>query len=106
MKKTKFLFVGGLVAMGFDNTGKYLLTVSHSGRGVFDTNTWERVARDSELAYPDQDIAIGIGPIEGQNLTVISRDENRNEMDLRSPNNDCFLHGESDGITVTFGEES
>ena len=30
----RHLFVGGLVAMGFDSAGKYLLTISHSGRGV------------------------------------------------------------------------
>jgi hypothetical protein len=45
MSETKHLLVGGLVAMGFDNTGKYLLTVSHSGRGVFVTETWKPVAR-------------------------------------------------------------
>jgi hypothetical protein len=32
MNDTKTLFVGGLVAMGFDASGQYLLTVTHSGR--------------------------------------------------------------------------
>jgi hypothetical protein len=41
----KHLFIGGLVAADFDSTGAYLLTVSHSGRGVFSTDSWERVAR-------------------------------------------------------------
>jgi hypothetical protein len=58
MTQPKHLFVGGLVAMGFDATGQFLLTVSHSGRGVFAVGTWERVARDTELAYPDA----GSGP--------------------------------------------
>ncbi len=62
----KRLFVGGLVAKGFDATGKYLLTVSHSGRGIFSTDTWERVARDPSLAYPIEGKAIGIGPIDSQ----------------------------------------
>ena len=48
----QYLHVGGLVAMGFDASGNYLLTISHAGRGVFSTRTWERVARDPELAYP------------------------------------------------------
>ena len=39
-KENKYLSVGGLVAMGLDETGNYLLTVTHSGRGVFDTRTW------------------------------------------------------------------
>jgi len=30
---SKHLFVGGMVAAGFDKTGGYLLTISHSGWG-------------------------------------------------------------------------
>ena len=33
--------------MGLDESGQYLLTVSHSGRAVFSTRTWERIARDA-----------------------------------------------------------
>jgi hypothetical protein len=36
---------------GFDASGKFLLTVSHARRGVFTVGSWERVARDSALAY-------------------------------------------------------
>ena len=64
------LHVGGLVAVGVDRTGRYLLTVSHSGRGVFDTRTWRRIARDSALAYPVDGHAIGIGPLAGQTIPV------------------------------------
>jgi len=39
MTYPKYLFVGGLVAMGFDPSGKFLLTITHSGRGVFATET-------------------------------------------------------------------
>ena len=48
-----YLHMGGLVAAGFDPSGAYLLTITHSGRGVFSTQTWERVARNTELAYPE-----------------------------------------------------
>ena len=71
---TKNLFVGGLVAAGFDPTGRYLLTVSHSGRGLFATDTWERIARDTALAYPVDGHAIGIGPIEGSSVPVTELD--------------------------------
>lgn len=64
------LHVGGLVAVGVDSSDRYLLTVSHSGRGVFDTSTWQRVARDSALAYPVDGQAIGIGPLAGQTIPV------------------------------------
>ena len=30
-----YLHIGGLVAAGFDPSGAYLLTITHSGRGVF-----------------------------------------------------------------------
>jgi hypothetical protein len=94
------LFIGGLVAMGFDATGKFLLTVSHSGRGVFSTGTWERVARDPELAYPDDGIAIGIGPINGEAVKVMERDETSEQIDMISPDGKYHLLGESDGIAI------
>jgi hypothetical protein len=101
MAHHKHLLVGGLVAMGFDATGKYLLTVTHSGRGVFTTDTWERVSRDSALAYPIDGKAVGIGPIDGQLITVEERDERCDRIEIQSPDGRCRLVGESDGITVT-----
>ena len=59
------IHVGGLVAVGFDPTGQFLLTVSHSGSGLFKVGTWERVARDPTLAYSAAGKAVGIGPIDG-----------------------------------------
>ncbi len=71
--------------MGFDAAGKYLLTVTHSGRGVFSTETWERVARDTALAYPADGKAVGIGPIDGQVIAVQERDEQRSQIEMQSP---------------------
>src|SRR5262245_62080806 len=101
MAQPKHLLVGGLVAMGFDATGKYLLTITHSGRGVFSTKTWERVARYSTLAYPNNGRAVGIGPIDGQMIGVEERDERRDRIEMHSPDGRFHLIGESDGITVT-----
>jgi hypothetical protein len=101
MSQPKYLFVGGLVAMGFDASGKYLLTVTHSGRGVFSTDTWQRVARDTALAYPTDGKAVGIGPIDGQTISVEERDERRERIVMQSPDGRFHLIGESGGITVT-----
>ena len=60
MKHPTYLMIGGLVAMGFDASGKFLLTVSHSGRAVFSVENWQRVARDTALAYPADGVAIGM----------------------------------------------
>jgi len=68
------LHVGGLVVAGFDDTGSYLLTISHSGRGVFAAETWGRVARNYNLAYPENGVGIGIGPIDGQQIPVTEMD--------------------------------
>ncbi len=87
--------------MGFDATGQFLPTVTHSGRGVFAVGTWERVARDTQLAYPDGGKAIGIGPIEGQVIEVWERDERRDQIAVRSPDGKFRLVGESDGITIS-----
>jgi hypothetical protein len=101
MTQPKHLFVGGLVAMGFDSSGKYLLTITHSGRGVFSTETWQRVARDTTLAYSNDGMAIGIGPIDGQTIFVTERNERRERIEIQSPDGRFHLVGESDGITVT-----
>jgi len=101
MTNPKHLFVGGLVAMGFDPSGKFLLTVTHSGRGVFATETWERVARDPALAYPETGKAVGIGPIDGQVIDVQERDERREQIVMQSPDGRFRLLGESDGITIS-----
>jgi hypothetical protein len=74
------LYVGGLVAVGVDPAGRYLLTVSHAGRGVFDTLTWQRVARDLELAYPIDGHAIGVGPLSAQRIPVVAVDHNTSTM--------------------------
>jgi hypothetical protein len=93
--------VGGLVAMGIDPTGEYLLTISHSGRGVFSTRTWERVARDTALAYPKDGRGIGIGPIAGVEVPVTEMNYDTEELALRSPDGSIVLEYESGTITVS-----
>ena len=101
MTYPKHLLIGGLVAMGFDASGRFLLTITHSGRGVFVTETWERVARDPTLAYPDAGKAVGIGPIVGQMIDVQERDERRDQIDMQSPDGRFRLLGDSEGITIS-----
>ena len=101
MENPTHLLIGGLVALGFDATGKYLLTVSHSGRGVFSTDTWQRVARDYALAYPIDGKAIGIGPIDSQVVPVEERDERRERIEIQSPDGKYRLIGESDGVSIS-----
>jgi hypothetical protein len=94
------LHVGGLVAVGFDPTGRYLLTVSHAGRGVFDTLTWHRVARDASLAYPVDGVAVGIGPIDGQRIPVTEISYENGTLQVISPNGNFSLAYESGVIAV------
>ena len=77
----------------------YLLTVSHSGRGVFETRNWERVARDSALAYPENGYAVGIGPIGGQ-VIAVSELDSEHPIQVSSPGGEVTLHCESSGIEV------
>jgi len=60
------LIVGGVVAIGFDPTGKYVLVVSHSGQGEYDTQSWKLVARAPEFECSNADEEEGIGPRAGQ----------------------------------------
>ena len=95
-----YLFVGGLVAAGFDSSGEFLLTISHSGRGVFSTRTWKRVARNFDLAYPNNGKGIGIGPIEGQTIAVTQMNFELGKMQLRNADDTIILKCESSGIAV------
>lgn len=92
--------IGGLVAVGFDASGAYLLIVTHSGRGVFSTNTWERVARDYEVIYPNDGKCLGIGPIDGEIISVAEMDFQKDAMSLESPDGRIALECESSVINV------
>jgi hypothetical protein len=98
---TKHLFIGGLVAAGFDSTGAYLLAISHSGRGVFSTASWERVARDSSLAYPEKGCAVGIGPIAGLSIPVTEIDCETGGLQFSSPDGNFSFVYDSGTLTVT-----
>ena len=98
---TKHLFIGGLVAAGFDPTGAYLLAVSHSGRGVFATTSWERVARDSHLAYPENGRAFGIGPIDGVSVPVSEIDYNTGHLRFSSPDGKLSFEYDEGALTIT-----
>jgi hypothetical protein len=95
-----YLHVGGLVAAGFDATGEYLLTVTHAGRGVFSTRSWERVARDPAPAYPEHGTAIGIGPIAGQTIRITEMNFVTGRMTVTSRDGRLVLDCESSGISV------
>jgi len=97
----KHLHVGGLVAAGFDPTGAFLLTVSHSGRGLFSASTWERLARDDALAYPENGRAIGIGPLAGQSIAVVEKNNETGELALLAPNGAYALVYESGVLTIS-----
>ncbi len=104
--KLASLHIGGLVAIGFDPTERYMLAVSHSGRGVFDTLTWRRVARDASLAYPVDGISIGIGPIEGQRISVSEIDYVNGTLQLLGPNGDFSLTNEEGVVAVALTKDN
>src|SRR5437879_4123414 len=98
---TKNIFIGWLVAAGFDPTGAYLLAVSHSGRGVFATASWERVARDTHVAYPENGHAVGIGPIDGVPVPVKEIDYDTGRLRFSRPDGKLsFEYGEG-ALTIT-----
>ena len=86
------------MAIGCDPTGRFLLTVSHSGRGVFSTETWERVARSYEVTYPVSGACAGIGPIAGMSIPVL---ESYDGSVMRLRVREFDVTAESSGIVVT-----
>jgi len=95
------LHVGGVVAIGFDSTGRFALVVSHSGRGVFDTQTWQRIARDSALACPEDGEAEDIGPLVGQRLKVSEINYDDGTLNVVSPSGDFAMSYAEGTIKVT-----
>lgn len=101
MAVVKYLDVGGVIAMGFDPTGEYLLVISHSGRGVFSTKTWDRVARDTELAYPEDGRGVGIGPIDGMSVEITEKNYDTDELSVTTPDDLTRLDYDNGTITVS-----
>lgn len=98
------LHIGGLIAMGFDPSGKYLLAVSHNGRGVFETTDWKSVARDYEPTYPEGNQVEGIGPLAGQQIGVKEKNYDTDELAIVDPHQrfECSLQdfGHVDVIAI------
>ncbi len=70
--------VGGLSEVGFSPDEQFLLIVSWQGRGLIDTRSGERVARDSEAPQAtstwlrERDgIVFGIGPVDGAPIKCV-----------------------------------
>ena len=97
----RHLHVGGVVAIGFDPTEEFILVISHSGRGVFSTQSWERVARDYELAYPENGLGTGIGPLEGLRIQMTEKDYSTDELSLYNSNGSILLKY-SEGTVAVF----
>jgi len=89
-----------MVAAGFDPGGDYLLTTTHSGRGVFSTRILERRGRSTDLAYPELGIGVGIGPIDDQALPVTEMEYGLATMRVVSPDGRIVLECESSGIAL------
>ncbi|TWT77137.1 hypothetical protein Pla123a_25680 [Posidoniimonas polymericola] len=66
--------IGGLTEIGFTEDSRHLLVVSSQGRGVFDANSGERIARDiSDDGYRYDTgtlVAEGFGPIGSADVSI------------------------------------
>lgn len=71
-KLHKSLSVGGTTSVGIDPSSRYLVVVSHSGRGLFKLSDGSRVARDSEVFGPWYFGAVceGFGPLHGVRIPI------------------------------------
>lgn len=101
MPKYTCLHVGGVIAMGFSRNGDYLLVISHSGRGVYTTVDWQRVARHAEPAFPENGIGIGIGPIDGECIEITELNYDTGELNLNTLDGSMTLRYESGTIEIT-----
>jgi hypothetical protein len=77
-----------------------MLTVSHSGRGVIDLATRERVARNTSPVFPENGKVEGIGPILGEPIRVTEIDYVTGVLGTQSPRGDFSLTYEEGTITI------
>src|SRR2546430_4506708 len=73
-RKVAYVAVGGLTEVGFGRNPRFLLILSHQGRGVVDCVNGVRAARDSREGpgWFDESVpaADGIGPLAGECVPV------------------------------------
>jgi len=69
----KKLIVGGATSVGIDPSSRYLVVVSHSGRGLFKLSDGKRIARDGEVFGPWYYGAEceGFGPLHGTKIPFL-----------------------------------
>lgn len=89
-----------MIAGGFDATGNYLLTVSRSGRGVYDTAKWEKLIRDYEPVYPENGHVPGIGPIAGILIPVTEMDYDTGIVAFSNAHDSLRVHYSEGTMTV------
>ena len=80
-----YINVGGVVAIGFDSECRYMLVVSHSGRGVFEIGSWTKIARDGNCVYPDGNKILGIGPLDKCVIGINEIDYNSGILECKTP---------------------
>ena len=100
-----YLHIGGLAAVGFDSTDEYLLTITHSGRGLFSTKTCRRVARDASLAYPESGTELVL-PIDGKQVPVTETSFDNGAVTFTSRDGNITLNCESDGVLMSSEDEA
>jgi hypothetical protein len=66
------LIVGGATSVGIDSSSRYVVVVSHSGRGLFKLSDGRRIARDNEVFGPWYYGAQceGFGPLHGIKIPI------------------------------------
>ncbi|WP_349656785.1 hypothetical protein [Xanthomonas sp. 10-10] len=71
-RRVAVIAVGGLRSIGFDRSSELLLVVSSAGRGIIDCRSGEKVARDYDEYYENEQFleADGIGPLQGKTVRV------------------------------------
>jgi len=97
----KHISIGGVVAAGCDPNMEYLITVSHSGRGVFSLDSFERVARDYSVIYPDDGTIEGIGPLDGVSVPVTEIDYDSGKLEFQSADSALSFVYESGTFSIS-----
>ncbi|MBN1499383.1 MAG: hypothetical protein JW982_04480 [Spirochaetes bacterium] len=96
-ERINYVPIGGLVAIGFDSNEKYLLLVTHTGRGLFEIESMNRIARDYEVIYPNNSKIEGIGILQEKIIKVYEFDFN-NKLEVYTKSNKYKFVAESDSI--------
>lgn len=98
-KQSRYIMAGGFVAIAIDESESTIFIVTHSGRGIVNYATGEKIERDPDVIYPEDGKIPGFGMFGNELIDVFEYDF-ENDLVITSPSGQFKFVCKSPGIQV------